>query len=107
MEESQADKRHDGDRQPRAVAVAIRRDGDDVPRVTAQGRGAVAEQILRIAFDRGVKVREDADLAQILATLELDSPIPLEALAAVSEILKYIYLAQQAETAGAGALSQS
>lgn len=64
------------------------------PRVTASGRGAVAEQILRIAFDRGVKVREDADLAEILAAIDVDSLIPLEAFAAVAEILAYVYRAE-------------
>ena len=62
--------------------------------MVASGRGALAEQILRIAFDRGVKVRNDADLAEILATIEVESEIPLEALAAVAEILSYVYRTQ-------------
>ncbi len=90
-------------RQParRQIAVAIEdRPGDTrgpgraAPRVVASGRGALAEQILQIAFDRGVKVRHDADLAEILATIEVESEIPLEALAAVAEILSYVYRAQ-------------
>jgi flagellar biosynthesis protein len=61
------------------------------PRVSASGRGAVAEQILEIAFAKGIPVREDADLAQILSTVEVDSVIPVDALAAVAEILSYLY----------------
>ena len=61
------------------------------PRVIASGRGAVAEQILQIAFDRGVKVRKDSDLAEILAAVEVESEIPLAALAGVAEILRYLY----------------
>lgn len=61
------------------------------PRVAATGRGAVAEQILQIAFAKGIPVREDADLAQILATLDVDSVIPVDALSAVAEILSYLY----------------
>lgn len=61
------------------------------PRVVATGRGAVAEQILQIAFERGVKVRTDSDLAEILAAVEVDSEIPLAALAGVAEILRYLY----------------
>ena len=78
------------------VAIALDHDpaGQHAPRVVAKGRGAVAEQILQIAFDRGVKVRSDADLAEILGAVELDSEIPLEALAAVAEILSYVYRAQ-------------
>ncbi len=90
-------------RQParRQVAVAIQdRPGDKAaPRVVASGRGALAEQILQIAFDRGVKVRNDADLAEILATVEVESEIPLEALAAVAEILSYSYRTQSNATA--------
>ncbi len=76
------------------IAVALRREQSDAPRVVASGRGAVAQEILAIAFEHGVRVREDADLAQLLAMLELDSPIPLEAFAAVAEILTYLQKAQ-------------
>ena len=77
-----------------AVAVSHDRQGRGAPRVVASGRGALAEQILQIAFDRGVKVRTDADLAEILAAVEVDSEVPLQALAAVAEILSYVYRAQ-------------
>jgi len=77
----------------KAVAIEYARGRDDAPRVTASGRGAVAEQILQIAFDRGIKVREDAELVEILSLVEVDSPIPLEAFAAVAEILAHVYQA--------------
>jgi flagellar biosynthesis protein len=95
-----------GPRQPRwaeprpksSIAVALdykqadgKVDPKRAPRVAASGRGAVAEQILQIAFAKGIPVREDADLAQILATLDVDSVIPVDALSAVAEILSYLY----------------
>jgi flagellar biosynthesis protein len=87
-----------GEPKPRApIAVALdykkggRLDPKAGPRVAATGKGAVAEQILQIAFERGIPVREDPDLAQILSTLEVDSVIPVDALAAVAEILSYLY----------------
>jgi len=78
-----------------AIAVALLHDPEqgDAPRVVASGRGQTAEQILALAFANGVKVREDADLAQVLAAVELDSVIPLEAYVAVAEILSYVYRA--------------
>ncbi len=76
-----------------AVALQGGEDPESLPRVVATGRGSVAEQILQIAFQHGVKVREDADLAEILSTLEVESEIPIEALAAVAEILSYVYRA--------------
>jgi flagellar biosynthesis protein len=82
-------------RSPEAVAVALKYEADsaDAPVVVAGGRGAVAEQLLEIAFRNGIKVREDADLAQLLSTIDIDSEIPPEAFAAVAEILIYIYRA--------------
>lgn len=77
------------------VAVALEYDAESefAPKVVAGGRGTVAEQILQIAFDRGIKVREDADLAEMLSAIDIDSEIPIEAFAAVAEILTYVYRA--------------
>lgn len=77
----------------KAVAIEYDRKADNAPRVTASGKGAIAEQILQIAFERGIKVRQDAELVEILSLVEVDSPIPLEAFAAVAEILAYVYQA--------------
>lgn len=86
----------------RQIAVALRYDPDDagLPRVVASGRGALAERILALAFEHGVKVREDADLAELLAVLDLDAEIPEEAILAVAEILSYIYRANGSLRAG-------
>ncbi len=77
----------------KAVALKYEREKDPAPKIVATGRGAVAEQILQLAFAHGVKVREDADLVEVLSHLDIDSPIPLEAYAAVAEILAYVYRA--------------
>ena len=45
-----------------ATAVALRYDGTGAPRVTARGRGEVAERILAIAREHQVPVREDRNL---------------------------------------------
>jgi flagellar biosynthesis protein len=78
-----------------SVAVALTTGGkkDDAPRITAAGRGKIAEQILQLAFANGVKVREDSALAEMLTKIELDSPIPSEAFLAVAEVLSYVYKA--------------
>lgn len=76
-----------------AVALEDRSREGQVAKITAAGRGEVARKILDIAFANGVKVREDADLAELLAKFELESPIPSEALMAVGEILAYVYQA--------------
>lgn len=76
-----------------AVAIATGLSKDDAPRITAAGRGKIAEQILQLAFDNGIKVREDSDLAEMLTKIELESPIPSEAFLAVAEVLSYVYKA--------------
>ena len=82
---------------PLAVALAEGASNhDESPRVTATGRGAVAEQIIAIALDHGVSLREDADLAGVLAALDIDSPIPLGALSTVTGILTYVHRAKGA-----------
>ncbi len=83
----------------RDVAVAVQHDPREerLPKVIASGHGAVAQQILEIAFARGIRVREDADLAEVLSAIEVDSEIPLTALAAVAEILSYVYRASADE----------
>lgn len=81
-------------RRETAVALSYRPDkGDDAPRVVASGKGELAREILDLAFAAGVKVRTDADLVEILGAVDIDSPVPLEALMAVAEILTYVYLA--------------
>ena len=82
---------------PSAVAVALRYAPGETaaPRVVASGRGEIAERILALAFEHGVKVREDADLAQLLTAVEIGEQIPVAAFAAVAEILVYIYRANR------------
>lgn len=92
-------------REPAKVVVALGcpLESKQAPKVLASGRGAVAEQILNIAFAQGVRVREDADLAQLLAAVDIDSEIPVQAFAAVAEILVYVWRANSA-MAGAAPL---
>lgn len=84
------------------VAVALRYDPAEggVPQVTAKGRDAVAAQILALAAEHGVPVRRDAELAQILAALEVGRPIPAAAFAAVAGILAYLYRTDKALAEG-------
>lgn len=84
----------------RTVAVALEYDPETsgAPKVTASGYGYIAEKILEMAFACGIKVRQDADLAEILAAVDIDSEIPPQAFAAVAEILSYIYQLNAAES---------
>ncbi|MBP2303028.1 EscU/YscU/HrcU family type III secretion system export apparatus switch protein [Azospirillum picis] len=80
-------------RRPVAVALKYELGTETLPRIVATGKGTVAEQILELAYANGVKVREDADLVEVLSAIEVDSDIPVEAIAAVAEILAHVYRA--------------
>jgi len=91
-------------RPPVAVALTYEFNRPHLPRIVASGRGAIAERILSIAQESGIPVREDADLATLLAAVEIDSEIPAEAMIAVAEILAQIFLLnRQAQAAAAAA----
>lgn len=79
----------------RRLAVAVRHDGGaaEAPTVIASGRNAIAEQILNLAFANGIPVREDADLAEILAAIEIEAELPVECWAAIAEVLAFVYRA--------------
>ena len=81
----------------KAVAIKDTSQSGTLPRMVASGRGAIAEQILQIAWANDIKVREDADLVEILSAIDVDSDIPIEAFAAVAEILTYVYRANAGE----------
>ena len=77
----------------KAAALIDESQAGNLPRVVASGKGAFAEQILEIAWANDIKVREDADLAEVLTAIDVESEIPIEAFAAVAEILSYVYKA--------------
>lgn len=79
------------DKNKLAVALTYEREKENAPRVAAKGKGYIAEAIIELAKQHGVEIRKDTDLAMMLSKLDIDTPIPLEAYAAVAEILAYIY----------------
>lgn len=78
-----------------AVALRYRPGESSAPKVTAKGRGYLAEQILDLARKHNVPVREDKDLLQVLSRLDLNQEIPHEVYRAVAEILAFIYRMSQ------------
>ncbi len=86
-----ADEAKNKNQKPKAVALGYEIEKDVAPKVLAKGEGEMALQIIKIAKEHGVEIREDSNLVEILSALELDEFIPLEAYATVAEILRYIY----------------
>ena len=74
----------------RKLAVALRYEPGEVPKVTAKGEGHMAEAILEAARSAGVPIEDDPLLATALATVELDQEIPEALYRAVAEVLGFV-----------------
>jgi flagellar biosynthesis protein len=74
-------------------AVALRYDSraDKAPKVTAKGKGYVAEKILEIARRHKIPVKEDPELLQVLSKLDLNHEIPPHVYQVVAELLAFVY----------------
>ena len=77
----------------RTVAAAIKYDPgkDAAPRVTAKGKGHVADKIIELARQHNIPIKNDPGLVEILSRLDIDEQIPLEVYRAVAEILAFVY----------------
>jgi flagellar biosynthesis protein len=75
---------------PSKLAVALKYEKPNAPRVTAIGRGELAERIVETAREHGVPLADNPALAEALSQLELDQEIPENLYRAVAEVLTYI-----------------
>ena len=74
-------------------AIALRYDQkkENAPKVVAKGKGLTAENIIKIAHEHNLPIREDADLIELLSKVEIDHEIPENLYIAVAEVFKFIY----------------
>lgn len=75
---------------PPRIAVALEYDGHGAPRVTAKGRGELAERIVETGREHGVAVEENVVLAQALSAVELDDEIPEELYRATAQVIAFV-----------------
>ncbi len=75
----------------RAIALAYDSETNEAPIVVASGKGYIAEQILEIARENNIPIKEDTMLTQALAQVNLDQAIPPQLYAIVAEILAFVY----------------
>jgi len=76
-----------------AVALKYDENSDTAPRVTAKGFGQTAERIRELAQKRGIPIKRDSDLVELLAQIDIDREIPPQLYAAVAEVLAMVYRA--------------
>jgi len=88
----------------RDTAVALKYDekSDEAPKVTAKGYGQTAERIRELARMRGVPIKRDSDLVELLAQIDIDMEIPPQLYAAVAEVLAMVYKANNSMKESAG-----
>lgn len=73
-----------------AIALEYEQGSPAAPRVTAKGRGEVAEKILAAAREHNVPIENNPSLAAALATVELDDQIPEELYRAVAQVIGFV-----------------
>jgi len=74
------------------IAIALRYDGDNAPRVTAKGSDLVADQITRIAEANDVPLYPNRELATALVQVPLGDEVPEELYRAVAEVIAFAYI---------------
>ncbi|MEW8229522.1 MAG: EscU/YscU/HrcU family type III secretion system export apparatus switch protein [Candidatus Thiodiazotropha endolucinida] len=74
------------------LAIALIYDGENAPRLTAKGRGELADRILALADEHAIPLHEDAELAALLAQIPLGDEIPESLYRAVAEVIAFAYL---------------
>ncbi len=74
-------------------AVSLRYDAlqDTAPKVTAKGKGLVAENIIALAHEHNIPVQQDPDLIEVLSQVNVDQEIPPAVYQVVAELLAFVY----------------
>jgi flagellar biosynthesis protein len=74
-----------------AVALKYLAGTDRAPKVTARGKGKIAERIIEIAKEHHIYIHEDPDLIEILSTLDIHEEIPPDLYVVIAELLAFVY----------------
>lgn len=75
-----------------AIAIRYRRDEGRAPRVTAKGKGKLAEYMRELARENGIPICEDIPLARLLyRKVKVGREIPAQTYKAVAAILAFVY----------------
>ncbi|MGE4497928.1 MAG: EscU/YscU/HrcU family type III secretion system export apparatus switch protein [Deferribacterales bacterium] len=75
----------------KAAAIGYDPSKDNAPRLLAKGTGTIAEKIIEKAREHDIQIKEDKDLVEVLATLDLHEEIPENMYKAVAQLLAEIY----------------
>ena len=74
-----------------AVAIKYEQKEDKAPKITAKGKGIIAEKIIDIAKKHGIEIYKDPDLTKSLMVIDIGEYIPPELYETIAEVLAFIY----------------
>jgi flagellar biosynthesis protein FlhB len=75
-----------------AIAIRYRAEEDAAPRVTAKGKGVLAEMMRELARENGVPIVENIPLARLLyKRVKVGKAVPADTFKAVAAVLAYVY----------------
>jgi flagellar biosynthesis protein len=74
------------------IAIALRYDGENAPRVTAKGEQALAQRIVAAAQEAGVPLYPDPEMALVLSQVPLGEEIPDNLYKAIAEVIAFAYV---------------
>lgn len=75
----------------KVVALGYNRSKDNAPKVLASGAGEVAKNIISLAKEHDIPIKEDADLVELLSKVDINEEIPPNLYKAVAEIFGFLY----------------
>lgn len=77
------------------VALTYKQNLENAPTVIAKGKGAIAENLIKIAQEHHIPIQEDPSLVALLGQLDINESIPEELYQAVAEVFAFIYRIDQ------------
>ncbi|KMP10935.1 flagellar biosynthesis protein FlhB [Candidatus Nitromaritima sp. SCGC AAA799-A02] len=74
-----------------AVSLKYNSRKDKAPKVTAKGKGLMADKIIALANENNIPIKEDPDLVQLLSQVDINREIPASLYQVVAELLSFVY----------------
>ncbi len=74
-----------------AISIEYEGTGSGAPKVTAKGKGYIADEIIQKATELGIPIQEDKALVGLLSQVELNHEIPEELYESIVQVLIFAY----------------
>ncbi len=78
-------------RQKSALSLHFNQQKDQAPKVTAKGKGLMAERIIELAREHKIPIKEDPDLVEVLSQVDVNQEVPPTVYRVVAELLAWVY----------------